>query len=60
MTERFVCASDSVCETFDDIASAKEFAKSESEKSGEMVFVYLQYGTMCGVVAHFLGGVENG
>lgn len=59
MIERFVCASDSVYKTFADIASAKEFAKVESEKrSGEQVIIYLQYGTMCGAVAHFLGGVE--
>lgn len=60
MTERFVCASDSVCEIFDDIVSAKQFAKVESEKSGERFVVYLQYGTMCGAVAFFVGGVENG
>ena len=60
MAERFVCASASVCETFDDIESAKAFAKAESEKSGERVIVYLQYGTMCGVVAQFLGGADNG
>lgn len=58
--EKFVCASDSVCEIFDNIIDAKEFAKAESEKSGNMVYVYLQYGTMCGVVASFLGGAENG
>lgn len=58
MTERFVCASASVCETFDDIVSAKEFAKVESEKSGELVIIYLQCGTMCGAVAQFLGGAE--
>lgn len=60
MVERFVCVSDSIYKTFDDIASAKEFAKSESEKSDERIIIYLQYGTMCGAVAHFLGGVENG
>jgi hypothetical protein len=59
MAERFVCVSDSVYETFDDIVSAKEFAKAESEKSGERIIIYLQYGTMCGAVAHFFGGVEN-
>ena len=53
MAERFVCVSDSVYETFDDIASAKAFAKAESEKSGELVIVYLQCGTMCGVVDQF-------
>lgn len=59
MAERFVCVSDSVYETFDDIASAKAFAKAESEKSGELVIVYLQCGTMCGVVDQFFGGAEN-
>jgi hypothetical protein len=59
MVEKFICASDSVYETFDDIESAKEFAKAESEKSGEQIIIYLQYGTMCGAVAHFLDGVEN-
>ena len=60
MVERFVCASDSVYETFGDIESAKEFAKAESRKSSEQIIIYLQYGTMCSAVAHFSRGVENG
>ena len=60
IVERFLCVSDSVYETFGDIASAEEFAKSESEKSNERITIYLKCGMMCAKVVHFLRGVENG
>lgn len=58
MYKKFVCASETVYKTFDDLASAKEFAKDASKKSCDMIIIYLQYGTMCGAVAQFFGGEE--
>lgn len=58
MYKKFVCVSETVYETFDDLASAKEFAKDASKKSCDMIIIYLQFGTMCGAVAQFFGGNE--
>lgn len=55
MTERYICVSNSAYEVFADVESAKSFAKAWAEKNLEQVVVYLQYGTMCGVVACFGG-----